>query len=548
MHTKDTPDYAMTVARMVQGQSQDLSTIEQWPYPWRLLADVAIQALAHGELPAPVVDRAIGQLNGDGAEIRAQFYEAVKKLFAGPRDNATESLPKMPDIPPLPSYARLPEDLGRDASPWLDRYIEFSREWSPRAFDGFHEACGLWVLATVAARRVMLPLGSKMYTPLSILLVARTSLWAKSTTARIAIETLTAAGLDWLLAADASSPQKFIQDLTPRLPSDFDKLPPRQQQRIRKRLAFAGQRGWFYEEFGQQVHSMNRSDGPMAEFRGIIRRFDDCYESYEYATIARGTDYVERPYIALLGNLTPADLRPFATRGAAMWNDGFWARFGFVAPYGVESGRGRFPAGERVIPPDLWKPLREWHEWLGVPQAMMNTEASPGGSAPALFSVVDPTRCTLGHGVMDAFYRYSDGLRDILMESGTQDFDGNYARFPEKAMRIAMLLASSGNRRQIEMTHWARAQQITERWRIGLHALYEEINEPEPSRAEMMEGKVLRAIEKHGKRTAAQVANDVRGLDTGTAETLLQKLVKEEVLVAEKAQRTTYYTFPKEEA
>ncbi len=45
--------------------------------------------------------------------------------------------------PPLPDEAHLPDNLGRHASPWLDAYIDYSRTWSPRAYDNFHEAVGL---------------------------------------------------------------------------------------------------------------------------------------------------------------------------------------------------------------------------------------------------------------------------------------------------------------------------------------------------------------------------------------------------------------------
>jgi hypothetical protein len=55
-------------------------------------------------------------------------------------------------MPDLPDSAWIDPDLGQDACKWLDEYIDFSREWSPRAYDGFHIACGLWLLSTIAAR------------------------------------------------------------------------------------------------------------------------------------------------------------------------------------------------------------------------------------------------------------------------------------------------------------------------------------------------------------------------------------------------------------
>ena len=82
------------------------------------------------------------------------------------------------------------------------------------------------------------------------------------------------AGLRRLLAADDSTPQKFISDLTGRVPDDIDELQGERRDRALMRLAFPGQRGWFYEEFGQKLEAMNRDGGFMADFRGILRRFD----------------------------------------------------------------------------------------------------------------------------------------------------------------------------------------------------------------------------------------------------------------------------------
>ena len=57
---------------------------------------------------------------------------------------------------PLPKHIILPLSLGSDACPWLDEYIDFSRYWSPRSYDGYHEAIGLFVLSTVASKTCIL--------------------------------------------------------------------------------------------------------------------------------------------------------------------------------------------------------------------------------------------------------------------------------------------------------------------------------------------------------------------------------------------------------
>jgi hypothetical protein len=437
------------------------------------------------------------------------------------------------EVPELPRAAQIDPALGIDASPWLDAYTAFSRNWSPRAYDGFHEACALWLLSTVAARRVRCDLGGDRYTNLSIALVARTSLYAKSTTAKIVGGTLAAAGLDWMLAADDATPQKFISDLVRSIPNDYDRLPLDLQERARLRAAFPAQRGWFYEEFGMKLAAMMSSGGFMADFRGILRSFDDCPPRYEYGTISRGSDLVERPYLSLLANMTPADLRGAARKNDAMWNDGFWARFAFVTPPpGANRARARFPDGARIIPSTLTTPLVNWHQRLGVPQVTVDEvvdEESKGKPAPRYEARVIPGdgtgRCELAPDVIEAFYTYHDGLCDLIEATTTPDLDGNYSRFAEKALRVALLLGSLDNSGAVEMRHWARAQTITEGWRAGLHSLYQQVNTPGPSEEAANEDKVMRIAEKLSPCTAAEVGRRIRGMSSRETAFILDGLV-----------------------
>lgn len=407
------------------------------------------------------------------------------------------------DFPPLPASAQLPKHTSNGACTWLDEYIAFSRYWSPRSYDAFHEAVGLWVLSTVAARRVRVPFGGDRFSHLYIALCGRTSVYAKSTAAKIGMDVLRESGLDHLLAADESTPQALIRSLTVRVPDNFDDLPQLRQERIRMRLPFAAQRGWFYDEFGQKLHAMMRSDGTMADFRGLLRRFDDCPERYEYDTIGRGSDIVERPYLALLASFTPADMKPFANRGASLWNDGFFARFAFVVPPS-ETARtsAEFPSGQRTIPSSLIEPLQAWHTRLGIAiadiQPILDKKEKPTGKYSVSFGYTIPgmtTACTLGDGVHTAFYAYHNGLTDIVTKSENSDLDGNYTRFAEKALRVAMLFASLENGNRIELRHWARAQEITERWRRSLHYLIPQVAAAEPSAKKTLEDRAIRIIQ-----------------------------------------------------
>jgi hypothetical protein len=439
-------------------------------------------------------------------------------------------------MPELPKSAQLDEGLGAGACQWIDEYERFSRLWSPRGWDDFHAAAGLMALSTVAARRVMLPFGGRRYTNLYISFAASTTLHGKTTTSKIAGDTIRAAGLAHLLTPDDSTPQAFIQTLAENSVTLNPDAPEQVIEAAKQRLLFSGQRGWIFEEFGEKVSSMMRAGSSMAEYRAIFLRFDDNPEKYEYRTIGRGADIVESPYLALLANVTPAYLQPFAGRGAPLWLDGFWARFVFLTPpENAERKRGRFPEGKRIIPSTIIEPLREWHKRLGEPHiAQMNVrKEGKNGNEGVLEGIRlwrDSERhpvntCTLGSGVMDAYYAYDNALLDIA--SDNEDLLGNYGRLGEKALRVAMLFASLENDGLIEMKHWAKAQEIAEKWRQNLHNLYTQLtSQVSQTKDRGYQDAIIRQIAKNdGGMTKRELVQKIRGLDAKKAAEILESLV-----------------------
>jgi hypothetical protein len=475
---------------------------------------------------------------------------AASVVNAAPAPPRPEKNINLGEYPPLPPSVKLPDHLAANACPWLDAYIAFSGKWSPRAYTGFHESCGLWLLSTVAARRVMIQLGKPRFTSLYIILAGRTSVHAKSTTAEVAIATLRQAGLDWLLVADNTTPQKFIKDMNTCLPDGYDAMSDEQKARMVLRLVMAGQRGWFYDEFGMVIAAMMRDGGFMADFRGILRRFDDTPESYEYGTIGRGSSVVERPYLALLANLTPADLRPFARRGAALWGDGFLARFVLASPPEGSRRRNRLPREKRIIPAELTNPLRRWHERLGIPKASIQEKSAEKGEPASRQVSVQPAAAQvleIRPEVYEAFYAYDDAMSEIMLQSDNTDLDGNYARHAEKALRISALLASMSGSERVSIQHWARAQQVAELWRADLHELYRQVNESQPSQAHENEERVLRVIEKQGRATRRVIRQYTR-LTADEIERMLRSLVYAGLVEEIPGEKTTYYGLPKDAA
>jgi len=438
------------------------------------------------------------------------------------------------EVPQLPPEAKVSEELGLDACPWLDTYVDFSRIWSPESYDGYHEACGLFILSTVAAGRVAFDLSGQRKTNLNLLLIGRTSIHAKSTASTIAKDLLVEADLGWLLAPDETTPQKLIADMsTNELPANFNELHDREREIAIFKGLTVGQRGWIVDEFGDSIAAMHQPNGIMAGLRGLIRTLDGAPETYEYKTITRGQNLIRNPYLPILGNLTIADLVPFAQQGASIFTDGFLARFATPTPPSGFLGFGRFPNRQRIFPASLISPIQEWNRLLGFPQSeIANLKKDPVLN----FEPMSPIRLVIAVDVYEAFYKYHNALRIFILQNTNHDLDGNYARFPEKAMRIAALFASFESSETIELRHWAKAQAITERWRVDLHHLYQQLVENSGSQSARfiknlpIEDQIIRAI---GIKKMANLReiSQFTGLKKGLLEPAITKLASDNKIV-----------------
>jgi hypothetical protein len=475
--------------------------------------------------------------------------EAVKDatLAAPPDGDLAAAFGDYAGAPPLPQAVRLLASNPDVACPWLDRYIEFSRRWSPRSFDHYHETVAIWLLSTVAAKRIYVDVGGRRHPSLYAALVGHTSLYAKTTAARIATDALEMAGLSWLLGPDDCTPQRLIVDLKASVPDDYDNLDAERQAWHRNRAALAAQRGFYLDEFGRHIASMMREGSVYADFRGLLRQLDDCPRRYIASTIARGESLIDNPYISILACLTPRDLRPFARRGSSLWGDGFLARFALVCPpANYRRGKDRFPAGERQFDAKLAGELGDWNRRLGVPDvSMTDVRDNDGNGKPSkrttkrlsikpLVSRVYP----LDNDVREAFDAYNDALLDMV-EAGAvpEDLAGNYSRFAEKALRVSLLLASMGGDTRIRMKHWARAQAMAERWRDGLHHLYNQVNDTDASAERQLEERVLEVISRQQfairGATATNIRQYIRNVSTAEAARVLDALKDSGELTAE---------------
>lgn len=469
---------------------------------------VARSAEILGKAYSPEERKAYGRAMHAGAV--ASFSQKSAGAVVGSGESEDTLYIEDDSFPALPENARLPDALAAGACDWLDRYVDFSKKWSPSGYDDFHAACGLWLLSVVSARRVVLGFGGEWHTGLYIMLCSRSGATAKTTTARIATNLLKAAGLRYMLAPDRITPQEFLGSLTTQLPMRWSNMKEKKRELVIKRMAFAGQRGWFYDEFGQMIEGMMNAKGINADFRHLLRCFDDGADYYEYSNRSRDDD-IDRPYLALLANTTPADMVQYAGKRSPLWSDGFLARFAIITPpKDFALLDDDFPEGDQVFPDDLLQPIRDWHEQLGVPEVEL---CESDGLVPTVeVSESSKQYCVMGLGVKDAYSRYRRALRSLIMREGSNtDLDASCVRLPLRALRVAMLLASLENGGRIEMRHWAKAQQLSETWRRGVHNLLEQLqsgSETAPSRESALESKLLKRLCEAG--TAGCTINDVR--------------------------------------
>ena len=482
--------------------------------------------------------------------IQARLAEHDRQEAQRQRQVGGTPVPDTPLAPPLPKRASLRPALADGAAPWLEAYIGHSATWSPRAADNFHAAAGLWMLSTVAAGRIAVELGDPIYPNLFLALVSRSTLYAKTTTAKISKRGLRQAGCGPLLAADRATPQALLRSMSGAVPEHFGDLDDAAQLAVTQRLAFAAQRGWHYEEWGGMLHQMTRKDSPVAEFHGILRWMDDGDETFESDTIARGLERLARPYLALLCNATPHDLAQFMRPGSNYWHDGFWPRFAFITPRADElPSRRRQPAGSASLPRELVTPLQQWHQRLGISRAHVAPVEQNGKPTGRYKALVEPLPCqwlTLAPDVLEAYYAYNDALLEMIIDGTVApDLDASYGRFHMKALRIALLLASIADSRTVTLQHWAYAQTVAEQWRRMLHQLVETVAGAMPlTREEILEDKIERELGRHSNLTAREVRHAIWGSSSREIYSALDAMSKVGRVIKTPEGKTFRYSLP----
>jgi Protein of unknown function (DUF3987) len=457
--------------------------------------------------------------------------------------------------PPL-DYSILDPELARGACPWLDEaYVPFSRMWSPRAPDIHHIGCGLWVLSTLAMRRLAAKEGRTIQpTPLYIQLVAPSSVWGKTTTARIAVDLLENLHLDWILSPNMVTPEKFLKNMaTMTVPANYGTLDDEQKEQVRTKLAHCGQRGWYYSEFGQLLREMSDSKGRNALFKSILLRMDDCENTSRYDTIGRDLEEIHLPYLTLLGTMTPDCMKAYSGSDSSSWGDGFYARFAFCCvplhrkKTQQDLEREEFPQGEGQYGYDILRPLWDFHSRLKRHQCEIEAiEDEKGGTerykATRLpISRYPITVLPLHAPARRALNDYGNALALRAQDEDLAQFRSYYSRLRDKTLRIATLFAGLQHCHSIELRHIARAQQIAEEFRQSIHQLGAHLGQWSSS-SKQQDDKILRVLRaKDVPLTVREICQHIRGMDAKEARERLDTLELAGIVGIQEKGRSIYY-------
>jgi hypothetical protein len=341
---------------------------------------------------------------------------------------------------------------GSGFGPFLDEYIQFSRRRSPEAYDLYHLACGLFVLSTIAARRFAIPKGKEFYPNLYLVLIGPSGIFAKSTTASVAKDVVSAAGAEKYLIRWAT-PERLVQKM-----AEDDS---------------SGQRALVFGEIGGLVRELGQGER-FGAYHSLLRDLYDCEKQYSRSTISRQDEKVSRPYLSVIGTATPADFIIVAHRFSPFWRDGFLARFLLAAP----------PLNQPVItetlgshlepiPETLVTKLRDWDGRLGAPTLVASDpEIVAEGQVviPQVREAIIDWR-----PVEDAYDQYRRELRGLFNNREVhEDLTATYNRFPDGALKIAALVASVEGKDVIEMSDWEIALRVVDQFRASLHYVHQQ--------------------------------------------------------------------------
>jgi hypothetical protein len=375
--------------------------------------------------------------------------------------------------PALPDYAALSADdlkLASVGRGWLNEYVRWAMRSAPASPEIFHEAMGLWLLASVSTRRVALPVSGEMIYPnLYILIVAKTSLYRKSTAMKQVRRLLEAAGMSPLRLPEDATPEALFDELSGIKPSNFDGLPETTKRDWLRGRAVAAQRTILKDE-ASSIFANLRKDYNAGLSELLLQGYDTDGGRLQKLLKGRGLVTLNDMCLSFLGATTPVMMAKYMTNEEV--ENGFMARFAVVTPEGppVYQEGGDATGVPAALVDRVRAIFNEVLPWHGGKQPAGASEYGEVISPPVMTAKAEPKAM---RRLLD--YRKALGFDMLEREIIGEDKSASYSRLPTMAIKIALSLAMSetaaGQTVTVHEAHALAAILIAERWRESLHRL-----------------------------------------------------------------------------
>lgn len=458
----------------------------------------------------------------DALAVAVRSDRGLAALMAG--DTPPPALPVTPGLPGavLDAIASAPTCGG-----WLDQYTRYASAASPVTPPAFHEAAGLFIVATTIARRLCVRMGSEEFYPnIYALFIAQPGRYAKSVALKVAKNVIRAAGLDYLLLPEKTTPESLFRQMSVYMPPDFDTYSAELQAAWLRQRAQASTRALLLDEAGYLFGDLKKDY--MAAMLGMILELYDAPPKLRRDTISHGETVITDASFSFFGATTPKSMEAHL-QSERLWDEGLWSRFALISPE-HEPIYATF-AESLYMPSQLISGLQAIDHMFDKPLARVvrkddagavkqdYIEVTGGGCHVATF---DPAARVL-------WTAYDKALRfDIPNQGLDETLYASYTRFPSQALKVAMLFAvmDDSDRRDgvvIGVPHLARAFRVVEGWRANLHRLWRDgMQTQETKTGHRIIGK-LREAGEHGM-TARELAQLVKGANTKEIKEMLELL------------------------
>jgi hypothetical protein len=457
---------------------------------------------------------------GLGPLLRSELAGDLPEELSAPAPIAT--------IPALPREAALNaaacEAAQNVRAVWLDAFIAAAAALSPRTPPSLLEACGIFALMLVIARRCYVQTGPKRQFPAAfIIFVGRSTIRAKTTALEVLRQVLQECGLNDLLLPSSFTPQALQADLALQLPAKIQDASPLQQARWLARHLHGACRGIVRDEVSGLLEDCSKDYNK--GLLPLLLKLDGAPSHVEAdLTISRGLVEVEDVCINLLGATTPVAFREHAQQ-PHHWLNGLFSRFALIAA--DTEPMWSFWQDIEHVPDDVKWGLLALYDAFPLPQIAFTYAEGLDGSPTAQITGVDqtaatPISATFAPAAWAAYERYDHALFDLAKGPDFPErLDPTYGRLPTLAVRLALALAccswaqSDAAARSdvptIELGHVAAAQAIVERWRHDAHRILASALEDEAQEASAADSdRLIAFLEESGPTVRSLVLQGLR--------------------------------------